>query len=265
MPAPPPLSAAAVVVPRVPDMYEEDVFYPSGDGKPMAENMWQGDAIMSAAADLRAARPRALVAADILVYPERGNNRNSIAPDVLVAFGIGTHKRWTYNVWCEGKPPDWVLEVASPSTQTKDRNEKLCRYAEMGVPECWLFDPTGEIFPRGLPRLQAYRLVAGKYQAMASRVVAGERAIRSRRLRLDVCIDDELLRFRDPATGSMVRHRSEIEALAKQETVRREAAEAHVAEADARVAQADARTAASEARVAELEAALRRSRNGRPR
>ena len=253
MPAPPPLSAAAAAVPHVPDVYEEDVFYPSGDGKPMAENMWQGDAIMAAAADLRAARPRALVAADILVYPERGNNRNSIAPDVLVAFGIGigTHKRWTYNVWCEGKPPDWVLEVASPSTQTKDRNEKLCRYAEMGVPECWLFDPTGEIFPRGLPRLQAYRLVAGKYQAMASRVVAGERAIRSRRLRLDVCIDDELLRFRDPATGSVVRHRPEIEALVRQETVRREAAEARAAEA--------------EARVAELEAALRRSRNGRPR
>ena len=103
----------------------EDVFYPSSDGKPMAENMWQGDVILNSVGDLRAIHPEALVAADILMYPEEGNRYNNIAPDVLVAFDIGTHKRSTYRVWEEGKPPDWVLEVASPSTGEKDREFKL--------------------------------------------------------------------------------------------------------------------------------------------
>ena len=284
MPAPTPLPApAAAVVPNLPAAREDDVFYPSSDGKPMAENMWQAAAIMDAAGDLMKALPQALVAADILVYPERGNTRNSIAPDVLVAFGLGTHKRPSYFVWREGKPPDWVLEVASASTQTKDRNEKLCSYAEMGVPECWLFDPSGDVFPRGLPRLQAYRLVAGKYQAMASRLVAGERAIRSCKLGLDVTVDGELLRFRDVETGAVVRHRTEVEAHAEQETAlrREEAAQRRAAEALAeqeaarrRAAEADtkreaaarsdaeARAAAAEARVVELEAAQRRRQAG---
>ena len=47
----------------------EAVFYPSSDGRPMAESMWQGDAILNAVGDLRAALPQALVAAAILVYP----------------------------------------------------------------------------------------------------------------------------------------------------------------------------------------------------
>ena len=265
MPAPPPLpAAAAAVVPNLPAAREDDVFYPSSDGKPMAENMWQGRAILSAAGDLEEALPQALIATDLLVYPERGNNRNSIAPDVLVAFGLGTHERSSYFVWCEGKPPDWVLEVASASTQTKDRNEKLCSYAEMGVPECWLFDPKGDVFPRGLPRLQAYRLEDGKYQAMASRLVAGQRAIRSCKLGLDVTVDGKLLRFRDVETGAVVRHRTEVEAHAEQEAARRRAAEADTKREAAARSDAEARAAAAEARVAELEAALRRSRGGRP-
>ena len=67
----------------------EDLFYPSSDGEPMAQNMWQGDAIVSTAGDLKVARPGALVAADVFVYPERGNRNRKVAPDVLVAFGVG--------------------------------------------------------------------------------------------------------------------------------------------------------------------------------
>ena len=263
MPAPTSLPAAAAV-PDLPAAGEEAVHYPSSDGKPMAENMWQGEAIMNAASDLKAALPQALVAADILVYPQRGNNRVSIAPDVLAAFGLSTEKRSSYFVWVEGKPPDWVLEVASPSTEANDRGEKLQSYAAMGVPECWLFDPKGDVFPRGTPRLQGHRLKAGKYVALAPRLVAGERVIRSCALGLDLCVDGELLRFRDPATGRNVRHRSEVEVAAdraetqaSREATRRRAAEA----------QAERETAAreaAEARIAELEAALRRARTGHP-
>ena len=240
MPAPTPLPAAAAV-PDLPAAGEEAVHYPCSDGRPMAENMWQGEAIMNAASDLKAVLPQALVAADILVYPQRGNNRVSIAPDVLVAFGLTTGKRSSYFVWVEGKPPDWVLEVASPSTEANDRGEKLRSYAAMGVPECWLFDPRGDVFPRGTARLLGHRLKAGKYVALAPRLAAGERVIRSCALGLDVCVDGELLRFREPATGRDIPHRSEVEAAVRQEAAQRRAAEA---------------------RIAELEAALRHSQAG---
>ena len=63
----------------------------------------------------------------------------------------GNAQRSSYFVWEEGKPPDWVLEVASPSTQKKDLDDKRRKYAEMGVPEYWLFDPKGDVYPRGTP------------------------------------------------------------------------------------------------------------------
>ena len=219
---------AAAALSRHPTSAEEDVFYPSSDGKPMAENMWQGEAIITTAGDLKVARPDALVAADILVYPQRGNPRKSRAPDVLVALGVGTHKRMSYFVWREGKPPDWVLEVASHSTKEKDLGEKRDDYAAMGVPEYWLFDPIGGQF-NGMPRLQGLKLVDGVYRPIAARVVGGKKVIRSEVLGLDVRRDGELLRFRDPKTGQDIRHQAE-----------------------------------SEARVAELEAELRRLRAGSP-
>ena len=244
----------------------DDVCYPCSDGKPMADDMWQGNAIRNAAGDLEAALPDALVAAAILVYPERGNNRNRISPDVLVAFGIGTHNRMSYLLWEEGKPPDWVLEVASPLKEEDDRGFKREYYAAMGVPEYWLFDAKGDVYPPGTPRLQGMGLVDGAYPLLASRLADGERMIRSESLGLDVSADGKLLRFRNPATGRLIRHRSEVEADAKRAEAQAEYTEAQAerAEAEAERAEAQAECAkarreAAEARVAELEAALRRS------
>ena len=138
----------------------QDVFYPCSDGRPMADNVWQSRAILKAAGDLKVAHPEALAVADILVYPEEGNPKNRVAPDVLVAFGVGTHSRSSYKVWEEGKPPDWVLEVASPSTAANDLAFKRRAYAAMGVPEYWLFErkPHGARVPKPAPnRKQSVR------------------------------------------------------------------------------------------------------------
>ena len=258
------VTAAAATASNVRATRADDVFYPSSDGRPMSDDMWQGKAITNADGDLESAHPKALVAADILVYPEKGNSRNKIAPDVLVAFGIGTHKRSSYFVWEEGKPPDWVLEVASPGTEAEDRGAKRRKYAEMGVPEYWMFDAKGDVYPPGTPRLQGLKLVDGEYRPLKSRLVDGRRMIRSEVLGLDVRVDGELLRFRDVATGRDIQHRSEVEAdkervqaQLRQETAQRKAAEARA------VQEAAARSAAED-RVAELEAALRRSKAGNP-
>ena len=270
-----------------------DALYPCSDGRPMSDNMHQSRAIVKAVSDLdQVARPDALVAADILVYPEEGNPDNRIAPDVLVAFGIGTRSRSTYLTWLEGKPPDWVLEVASPSSARNDLRGKRRAYAAMGVPEYWLFDPTGDLYPRGQPRLQGLALADGKYEPLEERVEGGLRLIRSPVLGLDLRAQGEFIRFRDPATGEDVRHHRESEAAAKRQAKRaerqakrakRHAAQRKVAEARAvrEVAHARAEAAqrsaaearadreaahareeaakrrAAQARVAELEAALK--------
>ena len=38
--------------------------------------------------------------------------------------------------------PDWVCEILSPSTASKDREIKLPLYAQYGVAHAWLVDPT---------------------------------------------------------------------------------------------------------------------------
>ncbi|AQG80327.1 Uma2 family endonuclease [Spirosoma montaniterrae] len=57
---------------------------------------------------------------------------------------------------CVG-PPDWVIEIASPSTQKKDFNEKFDLYESAGVREYWIVVPkSAEIY--------AYALRDGRYE-----------------------------------------------------------------------------------------------------
>ncbi len=197
MPVPQPAASASATPAVHAHIAAEDALYPCSDGKPMSENMWQGPAILKAAGDLEVAHPGALVAPDILVYPEQGNPRNRVAPDVLVAFGLGAHNRSTYLVWKEGKPPDWVLEVASPSTVGRDLDAKRRIYAAIGVPEYWQFDPQGGLFPLGAPRLRGLTLVDGEYEPLAARLERGAQTIHSPVLGLDLRTEGALIRFRN--------------------------------------------------------------------
>ena len=258
----PALPTAAIVAPAldIRTRAAEDARYPCSDGRPMSDNMWQWRAIQNAAGDIGVARPEALVAADILVYPEQGNPRNRVAPDVLAAFGLGSHNRMTYLVWKEGKPPDWVLEVASPGTAANDLGFKRRAYAAMGVPEYWLFDPQGNVFPGAVPRLQGLKLVGAHYEPLEPRLEGDRRTIRSTVLGLDLRVEGELIRFRDPSIGKDIPHHAEFVAIAeraaareREEAARRKAAEAH-AEREA------AGRKAAQTQVAELTAALRRLR-----
>ena len=91
--------------------------------------------------------------------------RISIAPDYYRARGVDVSRirdDTGYNLWEIGKPPEWVLEVASRSTYRKDLYDKPGIYAGIGVSELWMFDPTGgELY--GQP-LFGYRLVDGEYE-----------------------------------------------------------------------------------------------------
>ncbi len=49
--------------------------------------------------------PQVYISADLLLYYVEGDNRKSVAPDVLVTFGVPKGNRRSYLLWEEGKPP----------------------------------------------------------------------------------------------------------------------------------------------------------------
>ena len=74
----------------------------------------------------------------------RHNQREGILiPDLMVAFGADVIDRRGYSVEQQGKAPDFVLEVASPSTGRQDEERKREGYQAFGVREYWRFDETG--------------------------------------------------------------------------------------------------------------------------
>ncbi|MCY4511741.1 MAG: Uma2 family endonuclease, partial [Acidobacteria bacterium] len=97
------------------------IHYPSSDGRPMAENDAQRNAIMYAVGALtRHFRDRrdVYVSGDLLIYYEEGNPRVSIAPDVFVVFGVEKRERPNYKLWEERRGPALVPEGASPQQGT---------------------------------------------------------------------------------------------------------------------------------------------------
>jgi len=53
--------------------------------------------------------------------------------------------------------PDWVCEILSPSTESKDREIKMPIYARYGVPFAWLIDPLKR-------KMEAFVLNAGDWR-----------------------------------------------------------------------------------------------------
>ena len=53
--------------------------------------------------------------------------------------------------------PDWICEVLSPSTESKDRKVKMPIYAKFGVPYAWLVDPVAHT-------LEAFVLEGGAWR-----------------------------------------------------------------------------------------------------
>ena len=155
-------------------------------------------------------------------------------PDLLIAFGVDPaayHRRRAYVVADQGKPPDFVMEIASPSTRRVDATAKRNDYAALGIPEYWRFDET--LRGRG-PRLAGDQLVGSEYQPIPVEEV-GEGVLQGYSSILNLYIRWEAgqLGWYDPATG---RHITTFE--------------------DERAARIRA-----ESRVRELEAELRRFRN----
>ena len=106
-----------------------------------------------------------LMLSNIPIRYDTENRRIFVAPDYFLSFDVDVsaiRDETSYNMWEIGKPPEWALEVASPSTYQRDIYEKPYIYADIGISEYWLFDPTGGSL-YGQP-LTGFRLVNGTYE-----------------------------------------------------------------------------------------------------
>ena len=160
-------------------------------------------------------RPDVLVGSDgYLCYDTRDPAR-WVKPDCVVAFAVdpaAIFERNGYVISEVGKPPDFVLEVASESTGRRDYTAKRAIYAEYGVAEYWRFDRTGGQY-HDRP-LSGDHLVNGQYKPIplntgADGVIRGYSPV----LGLELHWDAGQLRFYDPAAGDYLRDLQEAEAL----------------------------------------------------
>lgn len=131
------------------------------------------------------------------------NDAERFAPDCVVAFGVDPGAivaRNGYVISEVGKPPDFVLEVASASTGRRDYTVKREGYAGYGVQEYWRFDPTGGRF-HDVP-LAGDTLTGDAYTRLPiNRDPGGLLWGHSEALGLHLCWREGTLRLRNPATG----------------------------------------------------------------
>lgn len=241
----------------------QEIYYPETDGKPMAESDLHRERMYALIHLLQRffAGQQVYVSGNLLIYYEEGNPRKSVAPDCFVVWGIEPYFRRVYKLWEEGEKPQVVFEVSSKSTQREDLSAKMRLYAELGIDEYYIYDPTAEYLD---PPLAAFRLVGGGYVPMEpvnGEVRLGDLAFVpgageppefvSARLGLRITLDeDNLLIFYGLDTD---------EQLLSDEAAR-ERAEAQAAAAKAQVADAETRAEHAEAENARLREELARLR-----
>ncbi len=144
-----------------------------------------------------------LVEADRWIAPDSDfDKRRARYPDLLVAFGVDPAAYKANNGYIvseQGKPPDFVLEVASESTGAMDVGPKKDFYAALGIPEYWRFDETGQHHGA---KLAGDRLVEGRYEPVEiEELPGGVLQGYSRVLNLNLRWEEGRLAWHDPATG----------------------------------------------------------------
>ena len=158
-----------------------------------------------------------LVGADRWIIAEPGTFRELARyPDLLIAFDVDPSAYAASNGYIiseQGKPPDFVLEVASQSTADTDTGAKREDYARLLIPEYWRFDETGEHHGT---RLAGDRLAGDVYVSidiaeLPDDVLQGY----SPALNLLLRWERGELAFHDPATGRHIVTYDDLQARAE--------------------------------------------------
>ncbi len=221
-----------------------EVFYPDSDGEPMADNTLQLEWIFTLKGGLDFLfkdDPDVFVAGDLLWYPVQGDNRTSVAPDVMVVFGRPKGYRGSYQQWEEaGIAPQVVFEVLSPSNTLAEMASKRQSYSRYGVEEYYEYDPNHGTL-HGWQRIGVELIEIDRMQGWVSPRLGVTFGLEGtdlvltgpdgRRLQsyIDVATErDNVLRERNEAISRLsdaFAERNEISAELDQERERRESAE----------------------------------------
>ena len=184
-------------------------------------------------------------------------------PDMMIAFNVDRQRAVRQNGYSineQGKPPEFVLEIASENTGKRDYIDKRRDYANFGVPEYWRFDSSGGKYHDAA--MAGDTLVGNIYHEIEIvHTDAAHHWGHSEVLNLDLCWEDGVLRWWNPVDRRYLRTDDETDndriiAEAQAESERQERLQAQ-AERDT----AEARAQTAEARAQELEEELRRQRD----
>lgn len=134
----------------------------------------------------RRLRRRVYLSSELPVYyPEE----RMLAPDVIAVLDFEPHPRERWVVTHEGRGLDFALEVHVSGRRTKDLAENVVRYARLGIPEYFVYEPLRA-------RLVGYRLAqrvgrSAPYQP----IVPQEGRWASAVLGLDLAMENGRIRF----------------------------------------------------------------------
>ena len=140
-----------------------------------------------------------------------------MAPDLLIAFSADPQAYKDdngYIISSQGKPPDFVMEIASRSTGRQDVEKKRTAYANLGIPEYWRFDETGNFHGT---MLAGDRLVDGRYEPVSIETLEeGVLQGYSDVLNLFVQWEHGELRWHDPETGQHILRYSDLQSRVRE-------------------------------------------------
>jgi Uma2 family endonuclease len=194
-----------------------DPRFPDEDGRPMGDTDFHSEALIllrQALQDFLTGAAGWYVASNLILYWDYNNPMNRRDPDVLVARGVGSHRRRSFRVWEEGTLTCVLFEVASRKTWRQDVGERRKLYAQIGVPEYFLFDPEARYLN---PPLQGFRLRKGVYARIRP---AADGSLTSKQLGLRLVVEGPMLRLADLKTGKAVLTRAEQAERAERERER---------------------------------------------
>ena len=262
-----------------------EIDYPESDGQPMGETPLHQSwmiRLLNLFQQRYVAQPQVYVACNMMMYYTPGSMHEFLVPDLVVLLDSNRRSRRVLKLWEETQPPNLVLEVTSRSTRDNDTQPKKQLYAQLGIAEYFLFDPSGNELT---PALQGYRLTEPGVYAPIAQDSGGR--LRSEQTGImfslapdpnpDPNPDPELeLLLHDTATGERLLTEIETERQGRlwerraklherrakeQEQQRRVEAERLAHEAELRAEAERAARLQEKASLAELEAELRKNRH----
>ena len=136
---------------------------PCSDGNKMEtfRHKLQMDLLLETLQPWIRARSDGFVGGDMFVYYslEQVKNKDFKGPDFYAVVGVPKGERLSWVCWEEGKSPDVVIELLSPSTAKYDKTKKKDIYQNaMKVGEYYWYDPFDS------DELKGFQIQNGRYQ-----------------------------------------------------------------------------------------------------